>query len=88
MVLAIRSDISEAWPHAGALSGMGLLDAVALGAITLAGGLPNPEFAAVVASIFGVITVLLARVFLQEQVNALQWGSILVVFAGVAALGF
>lgn len=87
LLLAFGSDFTAARPHAGALSGMGILDAIALGAITVAGSLPNPEFAAVVASIFGVITVLLARVFLREQVNMAQWASILLVFAGVAALG-
>lgn len=87
LILALGSGIGVSRNHAAALSGMGVLDAAALGAITFAASQPDPEFAAVVASIFGIVTILLARVFLGERVNAAQWGSILLVFAGLAALG-
>jgi drug/metabolite transporter (DMT)-like permease len=87
MFLALRSGIGVSRNHAAALSGMGILDAAALGAITFAASQPDAEFAAVVASVFGIVTVLLARVFLGERVNAAQWGSILLVFAGLGALG-
>ena len=63
----------------GILSGMGLLDATALGLVTFAGTLPNPEFAAVTTSIFGVVTVILARLILKEPMSLPQWGSVAVV---------
>ena len=45
---------------------MGCLDVAALAALTAAGNLPSPEFATVVSSAFGAITVMLARAFLKE----------------------
>ena len=45
---------------------MGCLDVAAFGAITAAGNLPDPEFATVVSSAFGAVTVLLARAFLKD----------------------
>lgn len=69
------------------LAVMGLLDAGALTAVSLAARLPHPEFAAVTASIFGVVTILLARVVLAEHVRPGQWAAILTVFAGIAWLG-
>lgn len=72
------------WP---ALFLMGCLDVGALGAVTLAGGLPNAEFAAVASSIFGIVTILLAWKFLNEPMRAGQWAGVALVFAGIAALG-
>jgi len=68
------------------LMGMGLLDALALGLVTVAGGLPHPEYAAVASALFGVLTILLARRFLAEKVALAQWAGIAVVFAGIAVL--
>ena len=42
--------------------------------------------AAIVGSAFGVVTVLLARVFLREAMSAGQWAGIVLVFTGVALL--
>ncbi len=73
--------------HLGILSGMGLLDATALGLVTFAGTLPNPEFAAVTTSIFGVVTIILARLILKEPMSLPEWAGVSVVFLGVLLLG-
>ena len=86
LVLARRPDLSTARANLPVLTGMGILDAAALGLVQWAGGLPHPEYAAVAASLFGVIAILLARIFLNEKVSAGQWLGILVVFAGIGGL--
>jgi len=68
------------------LAGMGVLDTVALGAVLLAGTRDNPEFAAVAASTFGLLTVLLAWLFLKEKMTLTQWGGVLIVFAAIGYL--
>jgi drug/metabolite transporter (DMT)-like permease len=65
---------------------MGCLDITALGALTVAGNLPSPEFATVISSAFGVITVILARIFLKEKISRRQLCGMVMVFGGVAAL--
>ena len=65
---------------------MGLLDTAALALVMLAGGRPNAEYAAVAASLFGVVTILLAWRFLGETVRPTQWLGIGLVFAGIAQL--
>ena len=66
---------------------IGCLDVGALVLVTLAGGLPDAEYAAVASSIFGIVTILLAWRFLNEPMRAAQWGGVAMVFAGIAALG-
>lgn len=66
---------------------MGLLDALALGLVTAAGGLNHAEYASVASSLFGVLTVLLAAWLLKEQVRPQQWLGIACVFGGIATLG-
>jgi hypothetical protein len=66
---------------------MGALDALALGMIILAGGVPRPEFASVAASAFGLITVTLAALILRERMTVTQWGAVSVVFGAIAYLG-
>jgi drug/metabolite transporter (DMT)-like permease len=80
-------------PSKGALRGnwwlvamMGVLDAIALSAVTASGRLPQAEYASVSSSLFGVGTILLASYFLKEQLTALQWAGVATVFAGIAAL--
>jgi drug/metabolite transporter (DMT)-like permease len=70
------------------LVGMGLLDATAVSLVLAAGGVPHPEYAAVAAALFGVLTILLAWRFLAEPVRAVQWLGIATVFAGIAVLSF
>jgi EamA domain-containing membrane protein RarD len=65
---------------------MGALDMVALGLVLISGRLPNPEFASVSSSLFGLITVILAWLILKEKVAPLQWVSIAAAFAGIAYL--
>lgn len=78
------SGLGANWP---ALLLIGCLDVGALVLVTLAGGLPNAEYAAVASSIFGIVTILLAWRFLNEPMRAAQWGGVAMVFAGIAALG-
>ncbi|ESW62101.1 MAG: hypothetical protein Q27BPR15_02820 [Rhodobacter sp. CACIA14H1] len=76
--------LAAIWPS---LLIMGFLDVGALTTVTLAGGLPNAEYAAVASSIFGIVTILLAWKFLHEPMRPAQWGGVALVFAGIAALG-
>lgn len=73
----------SAWPLLGL---MGLLDATALGIVMAAGGLDRPEFAAVAASIFGIITILIAWAFLKERMTTGQWVGVAITFAGIGYL--
>ena len=62
---------------------------IALAAATLlnaAGATSQPQIAAVAGSAFGVVTILLARIFLKEAIPPLRWLGIAVTFVGVAAL--
>lgn len=65
---------------------MGFLDTTALGVVLAAGSLPYAEFAAVTSSVFGLVTVLIAWIFLREPINRIQWTGILVVFTSIAYL--
>lgn len=65
---------------------MGLFDATALGLVQVAGTLPRPEFAAVAASTFGMVTILLAWAFLKERMGRMQWLAVGMVFAGIGYL--
>ena len=71
------------WPL---LALMSILDAAALGIVIAAGNLHRPEFAAVTASTFGIITIILACLFLKERMTALQWLGVTVCFLGVGYL--
>ncbi|SEK29023.1 Uncharacterized membrane protein [Roseovarius azorensis] len=68
------------------LVAMGVLDAVALGAIMVAAPLPNPEFAAVAAATFGVITIVLASILFKERMRGGQWIGVALTFAGIGYL--
>jgi drug/metabolite transporter (DMT)-like permease len=68
------------------LAVMGLLDSLALTAVIAAGHQPNAEIATVTSSAFGAVTVILARLFLKEAVAPMQWGGIVLIFAGVGVL--
>jgi len=68
------------------LCGMGLLDATALG-LVLSGGLTDrPEFTVVIASSFGLLTIILARLFFREPMNIPQWICVCGVFTGIGYL--
>ena len=51
------------------LAGMGVLDALALGVVLAAGSFDRPEFASAGASTFGLVTVVLAWLFLREKIS-------------------
>ena len=65
---------------------MGAIDAVCLLAVNAAGKLDGAEYAVVIASTFGVVTVTLAIVFLRERLSMLQCLGMVCVFAGVVVL--
>ncbi len=67
---------------------MGVLDAAALSLVIYSGTLPRPEFASVAASLFGLVTVVLAWAVLRESMTRAQWISVAVTFGGIAYLGF
>jgi drug/metabolite transporter (DMT)-like permease len=73
----------SAWPL---LVLMGLLDAIALGIVIASGNLYRPEFAAVAASTFGMITIILAWLFLKERMTTPQWIGVAISFAGIGYL--
>ncbi|MEQ9349557.1 MAG: DMT family transporter, partial [Alphaproteobacteria bacterium] len=79
-----RPVVSAAWWPLVMLQG--LLDSGAYLALFAGSSGAGAAIAAVVASAFGVVTVLLARVFLREAMSPLQWAGTAVVFAGVAVL--
>ena len=68
------------------LIGMGLLDGVALLCVLSAGKMPNPEYASVTSSMFGLLTILLAWAFLRERMSPPQWSGCLIAFGGVGYL--
>lgn len=87
-VIAIASRKSL-WPGARALPLlclMGALDAVAILCVVSAGGLPNAQYAPVAASIFGLLTVVLAWAILREEMAFFQWLGCIIAFAGIGYL--
>lgn len=66
---------------------MGVLDVTAMGSVQAAARYPNPEFAAVAASIFGMLTIILAWALLKERMTPGQWVAATLVFAGIGYLG-
>ena len=68
------------------VAAIGALDATAISLINAAGNTAQPQIATVAASAFGVVTILLARIILKEQIPPLRWVGIAITFAGVAVL--
>ncbi|KLN59064.1 hypothetical protein WH96_19610 [Kiloniella spongiae] len=88
LVFIMRKNLNFQFKQLPILSSMGILDALALGLVTAAGTLPNPEYAAVTSSLFGMLTVILAWAFLKETMTLSQWSSVILVFVGVGILGY
>ncbi|MDC3322451.1 DMT family transporter [Amylibacter sp.] len=77
------------WPGKSAipwLTAMGCADGLALWCVFSAGALENPQYASVTSSIFGLITILLAWIFLKERMTILQWTGCIITFLGVGYL--
>lgn len=77
------------WPRRRALPlliTMGFADGIALYCVLAAGGLPDPQYAVVTSSMFGLLTILLAWMFLKERMTLPQWVGCGVAFAGVGIL--
>ena len=86
LVVVLRIKV---WPGRRALLPlliMGLLDGVALLSVIAAARLPSPEYAAVAASMFGLLTILLAWALLKERMTGAQWMGCVVAFAGIGYL--
>ena len=65
---------------------MGFLDAAALGLVFAGGLLANGALATVTASLFGVITILLASIFLKERLVSRQWLGVIITFSAIGFL--
>lgn len=77
------------WPGKAALPwliAMGIADGIALLCVLAAGALPDAQYASVSSSLFGLMTILLAWLFLKERMTPAQWAGCLVAFAGVGYL--
>ena len=68
------------------LIAMGCADGLALWCVFSAGALTNPQYASVASSIFGLVTILLAWIFLKERMTAMQWIGCIITFLGVGYL--
>ncbi|MEP3346345.1 MAG: DMT family transporter [Litoreibacter sp.] len=68
------------------LLAMGCLDGISLMVVLFAGGLPDAQYASVAASMFGLITIVMAWTFLRERMSPIQWLGCLVAFAGIGYL--
>jgi drug/metabolite transporter (DMT)-like permease len=71
------------WPAFALIGGLDVAGTVAL---NLAAHSAHPVVATVVASCFGVVTILLSRFVLKEAIPMMRWIGIAITFAGVAAL--
>ena len=77
------------WPGGGALKwlvAMGCADGIALWCVVSAGSLPDAQYAAVTSSMFGLLTIVLAWMFLRERMTLQQWLGCVVAFGGVGYL--
>lgn len=77
------------WPGKSALPwliAMGIADGIALYCVLSAGVLPDAEYAAVTSSMFGLLTIVLAWLFLKERMSLPQWMGCVIAFAGVGIL--
>lgn len=86
IVLSLKLPV---WPGKQALPwlvAMGVADGIALMCVLSAGALPDAKYAAVASSLFGMLTIVLAWMFLKERLTVPQWAGCAVAFAGVGYL--
>ncbi|MEP6267502.1 MAG: DMT family transporter [Paracoccaceae bacterium] len=77
------------WPGKSALPVLGLMglaDGLALLCVMSAGGLPDAQFAAVAASTFGLLTIVMAWLWLGEHMRVSQWIGCAIAFFGIGYL--
>ena len=86
IVLAKRVPLTISARAYAPLCLMGICDGVALLCIIAAASLPNPAFASVAASTFGICTIILAWVWLKERMNPTQIFGCALAFAGIGYL--
>jgi drug/metabolite transporter (DMT)-like permease len=86
MVLAGQGGLRGTAPFLRPLLLVGVLDVIGLTCVLAAGGFAHPEYAAVAAAPFGVITILLAWAFLSESMRPVQWAGVAAVFAAIGYL--
>jgi drug/metabolite transporter (DMT)-like permease len=86
MLLLLRPSVTTRKVDAAALVGIGALDTAATGLFAVASTLGYLSIVAVLASLFPVITVLLARVMLGERIARHQEVGIAGALAGVALI--
>lgn len=84
--LVRRPDLREARPHLGPLAAVGVLDLAANGLYVLAATEGLVSLVAVLASLYPVVTVILARALLGERVRRSQLAGVGLVLAGVAGI--
>jgi len=70
----------------GLLAVLGLIDTIGFVALFTAQGTGDTAIAAVASATYGLVTVVLARVFLKEPVKPVQWIGFMVVVVGAATL--
>ncbi len=84
--LRMRPSLAVGWGHAGGLAMVGVLDVSANALYTAASTLGLASFAAVLASLYPVVTILLARLVLRERMSPLQHAGVASALAGVALI--
>ncbi len=87
IMLLLRIPLFSAMKQWKVLAAIGLLDATAITSVVFAGTLANASYAALGASLFGVVTILIAWAFLRERMVPIQWLGVALTFLGVAYLG-
>lgn len=70
----------------GLLIVLGIVDTIGFVALFTAQGTGDTAIAAVASATYGLVTVVLARIFLKEPVRPLQWLGFMIVIAGAASL--
>lgn len=86
IILALKLPI---WPGRSAvpvLCVMGIADGIALISVISAATLPDAQYAAVAASVFGLLTIVMAWAFLKERMTVTQWGGCALAFCGIGYL--
>ncbi len=82
-----RTDLKPALALWRPLVVMGALDVTALTLVLVASGYAHPEFASILSSLFGIVTILLAWRLLAEAMVPRQWLGVAAVFGGIVLLG-